>query len=113
MFVVMFIAALMLNAAAYLLNLWHEQTPFDEVTHLYTTFAAVGLFGALAPKSRVFLVRSAKRHLLLTGFLLGCAWEVFEGVIGIIGGPADTATDLVMDTLGAGLAIILLRRMRG
>ena len=37
--------ALTVNAAGYLLGLWHEKTMFDEAVHAYTSFAVMTAVG--------------------------------------------------------------------
>lgn len=99
------IAAALVNAAGYLLTLWHDETMFDEAVHFYTSFAVVAAIGRAALASNR-LRRSGPRWtaLLVIGILLGLAWEAFEYMIGIIGSRQDTLMDLAMDLAGALLA---------
>ncbi|MDQ3481895.1 MAG: hypothetical protein M3448_00535 [Pseudomonadota bacterium] len=103
-----------MNAAGYLLSLWHDETLFDEAVHFYTSFAVVAAIGWLALRGA-----SPRRSpptwwvLVAAGVLLGLAWEAFEWAIGIIGSGHDTMMDLAMDTAGAGAAAALLTYVAG
>lgn len=106
------VAAALVNSSGYLFTLWHDETIFDEAVHFYTSFAVVAAlgwlatgrppFGDSAPSWWVFLV---------TGLVLGFAWEGIEWLTGIIGSRRDTAVDLLMDSLGAVAAAALVRRV--
>ncbi|MBA3577848.1 MAG: hypothetical protein H0W39_09605 [Sphingomonas sp.] len=108
------VSALLVNAAGYLLSLWHEETLFDEIVHFYTSFAVVGTIGWLALRG------AAPRRspptwwiLVAVGVLLGLAWEAVEWVLGIIGSGHDTMMDLAMDAAGAAAAAALLSYVAG
>lgn len=103
------ITAAGVNAAGYLLGLWHDETIFDEAVHFFTTFAITAAIGTalvrsgmLQATSRIYLVVPA------LGLLLGLSWEVIELIIGIIGGRTDTLFDLAMDLAGALAAAALV-----
>lgn len=89
------------NAAGYILTLWHERTPFDEIVHAFTSFAGMTAIGWLV------LRRELRRDLRIflsavgIGFAVGIVWEGFEWLIGIIGDRGDTLMDLAMDSVGA------------
>ncbi len=102
-------AAAVINAAGYLLGLWHDETPFDELVHFYTSFAGIAAIGRLA-LGKEWLPRPASRPaaLLAIGLVLGVVWEAFEYMIGIIGGRHDTLMDLAMDLAGAIVAAALI-----
>lgn len=106
--------AALINAAGYLLGLWHDETLFDELVHFYTSFAGIAAIGRLA-LAKEWLPRAASRPLALLaiGLALGIAWEAFEYAIGIIGSRHDTLMDLAMDGAGALLATALIDRVSG
>ena len=101
--------AVLLNAAGYLLSLWHEETGFDEAAHLVTSFAGMAALGRIAAATPAF-GRSAPPFWVFigVGLLLGIAWEGVEWLLGIIGGLNDTILDLVMDSAGAAAAAALV-----
>lgn len=103
------VLAALVNAAGYLLSLWHDETVFDEVVHLFTSFAvlaSIGKFLITAKGMRPSATLTA--WLLAFALILGIAWEFFEWVIGIIGGRQDTLMDLAMDVAGGALAAALV-----
>ncbi len=106
--VVLGLAALA-NVAGYVFSLWHDETVFDEIVHLFSTFAVISAIGKaavtagrLAPSATFFI------SLVALAVVLGVLWEAFEWLIGIIGGRHDTLMDLAMDTLGAVFAALLI-----
>jgi len=107
------------NGAGYTMTLWHDQTLFDEVVHGFTTFAGMAAIGWALVHKRGEL-RDARAALVGTmlglALLLGLLWELFEYLVGIIGTPRDTAIDVLMDMIGASVAITqtswLLSRLR-
>lgn len=108
------IVAALVNAAGYLLNLWHEETVFDEVVHFYTSFAVVAAIGRAALAAGRLRRRGSRWTALpLIGLVLGLAWEAFEYAIGIIGSRHDTLMDLAMDMAGALLATVLVSAAAG
>lgn len=108
-YVVLLGIAAAVNAAGYLLTLWHDETVFDEVVHFYTSFAAIAALGWLALENG-WLPSAASRFVALVacGIVLGLAWEAFEYAIGIIGNRHDTLVDLAMDVVGSLLAAVLI-----
>lgn len=113
-YVALLSAAVLVNAAGYLFNLWHDETIFDEAVHFYTSFAVVAALGRLAVE-KDWLPSGASRWLALPalGMIMGLAWEAFEYMIGIIGSRHDTLMDLAMDGAGALLATALIDRVSG
>jgi len=120
LFVLLVVIAGVVNAAGYVVGLWHETTPFDEIVHAFTSFSVCAGVGWLI-LDRTELLRAGETGkivlaLLAIGLLLGLLWEVFEWAIGIIGGAEDTMVDLLMDGLGAAAAglfcAIVARRRR-
>lgn len=107
-FGLMLTLAALVNAAGYVLNLWHDRTLFDELVHAFTSFAGMAAAGWLflpangRPSTAFFF------WFALAGLAAGVAWEGFEWIIGIIGDMRDTLIDLLMDSLGIGAAGVLL-----
>lgn len=105
------IVAATVNAAGYIIGLWHERTMFDELVHAFTTFAGMTTLIWMATRNGRLLdgasALSVVASALLAGLILGLVWEGFEWVIGIIGSQRDTVVDLAMDCLGAVTAGVL------
>ncbi len=98
------------NGSGYALQLWHDETLFDEIVHFFTTFAGMMAIG-WSLRCRDLLGRSPARlaiSVVAIGLALGVVWEIFEWAIGIIGRPRDTAIDLLMDGAGALVAAAIL-----
>lgn len=111
------IIAVTVNAAGYIVGLWHERTMFDELVHAFTTFAGMtALIWMFTKDGRLYDGASTLAILasaLIAGVILGLAWEGFEWLIGIIGHQRDTVVDLVMDSIGAvaaGLFVLFIKR---
>lgn len=113
------ILAALLSTPGYGLGWFYGANPYDEVVHLCSgLLAGAVLFGLLVsdgvprgPGRRAWLG-------MLFGLALAVGWEVFEGVTGLIGSPLDTASDIVLTTLGAALGTawagpLVLRRLPG
>lgn len=112
LYVALLAGAALVNAAGYVLGLWHEETAFDEAVHLYTSFAVVAAIGRFAPGRWAFWGSPPRWWtLIVLGAALGLAWEAFEWVIGIVGSRRDTLIDLLMDVAGAAAAAVLLTIM--
>ena len=105
LFTLLFVTAGLVNALGYVLTLWHEATPFDEIVHAFTSFTVCAAAGwLLLGRTRLVSGEENVRLILAVaaiGLVLGLLWEAFEWMIGIIGGPRDTIMDLVMDLIGA------------
>lgn len=120
MFVLLFVIAGAVNAAGYVLSLWHETTPFDEIVHAFTSFSACAAAGWLILARTQMLQAGETGKVVLAvlaiGLVLGVLWELFEWAIGIIGGVEDTTADLLLDGLGAAAAglfcAVVARRQR-
>lgn len=99
------LAAALLNAAGYVLDLWVESTPFDEAAHALTSLAGTAaitwLLLARTPLVRVGDGGRLVWAALAVGLALGILWEVFEWFVGMIGSREDTLADLAMDSIGA------------
>ncbi len=110
----MLAVAAAVNGAGYALQLWHDETLFDEIVHAFTTFAGMAAIGwSLRDNDR--LAASPVRLLssvIAIGLALGVLWEVFEWAIGIIGRPKDTAIDLLMDAVGAVAAAAMIWQLK-
>jgi len=105
------IVAATVNAAGYIVGLWHERTMFDEIVHAFTTFAGMTAVIWMATRDGRLLegasALSVVAAALLAGLVFGLVWEGFEWLIGIIGNQRDTLIDLAMDSLGAVAAGLL------
>lgn len=105
LFTLLFVIAGLVNALGYVLTLWHEATPFDEIVHAFTSFTLCAAAGWLLLSRTKLLSGNQNARLILAvaaiGLVLGLLWEAFEWMIGIIGSPRDTIMDLVMDMVGA------------
>ena len=105
------IVAATVNAAGYIVGLWHERTMFDEIVHAFTTFAGMTAVIWTATRDGRLLegasALSVVAAALLAGLVFGLVWEGFEWLIGIIGNQRDTLIDLAMDSLGAVAAGLL------
>jgi hypothetical protein len=105
------IVAVTVNAAGYIIGLWHERTMFDEFVHAFTTFAGMTALIWMATRDGRLLdgasALSVVASALFAGLILGLVWEGFEWLIGIIGNQRDTLVDLAMDCLGAATAGVL------
>jgi len=114
--ILLLIVAATVNAAGYILGLWHERTMFDEIVHAFTTFAGMTALIWLATRDGRLLHRasafSVVESAFLAGLVLGLVWEGFEWAIGIIGNQRDTLVDLAMDSLGAVTAVLIFAGFR-
>jgi hypothetical protein len=117
LFDMLFVLAALLNAGGWVWGLFYLPGPYDEITHAFTIFSITLALSFLVYGS---LLTSFKSHRLLYvltiasfGIAIGAVWEVAEWLAGkilpseVIGSLDDTIMDLVMDTLGAGLAALL------
>jgi hypothetical protein len=113
----LFVVAALLNAAGWVWGLFYLPGPYDEIVHAYTTFAITLALSFLVYSSMLNIFRNHKLLYLVTiasfGIAIGALWEITEWSAGkilpteVIGSLNDTIIDLVMDTLGAGLAATL------
>ena len=114
-------AAALANIAGYILNLYQQFWWFDEVLHAFTIFAITLLLGL-----RVYgmVLTGARSHGLLLilviasiGLAIGGLWEVAEWAYdqmvasNVIKGKQDTIVDLIVDTVGAVAAGIVVASM--
>lgn len=115
--ILLLIVAGTVNAAGYILGLWHERTLFDEIVHAFTTFVVMIALLWMATRDGRPLSQASGPSVvvsaLVAGLVLGLAWEAFEWIIGIIGDQRDTLVDLAMDSVGAVTAGIVFASLRG
>lgn len=106
MFGLLLALAALVNAAGYVLTLWHQDSAFDEATHFFTSFAVVAAIGWWLAGSTGLGSRrgSLFLSLLAIGLALGFLWEMFEWAAGIVGSLRDTLIDLAMDSAGSAAA---------
>lgn len=112
----LFVLAALLNALGWVWGLFYVPGPYDEIVHAFTTFAITLALSFLVYGSMLNLFRQHKTLYLLTiasfGIAIGALWEVSEWSAGkilsteVIGSLDDTVMDLIMDSLGAGLAAL-------
>ncbi|MBD3885316.1 hypothetical protein IFO70_26670 [Phormidium tenue FACHB-886] len=112
----LFVVAALLNAGGWVWGLFYQPGAYDEITHAFTTFAITLAFSFWVYRSMLTIFRQHKLLYLLTiasfGIAIGALWEVVEWSAGkilateVIGSLDDTIIDLLMDSLGAGLAAL-------
>lgn len=113
----LFVAAALVNAIGWVWGLFNMPGPYDEIVHAYTTFAITLALSFLVYSSMLNIFRNHTLLYLLTiasfGIAIGAIWEVMEWSAGkilsteVIESLDDTIIDLVMDSLGAGLAALI------
>jgi hypothetical protein len=112
----LFVLAALLNALGWVWGLFYTPGPYDEIVHAFTTFAFALALSFLVYASMLNIFRHHKILYLLTiasfGITIGALWEITEWSAGkilstkVIGSLDDTIIDLIMDSLGAGLAAL-------
>ena len=112
-----FVLAALLNATGWVWSLFGMPGPYDEIVHAYTTFAITLALSFLVYSSMLNVFRNHTLLYLVTitsfGIAIGALWEVTEWSAGkilsteVIESLDDTIIDLVMDSLGAGLAALI------
>ena len=117
LFDMLFVLAALLNAGGWVWGLFYQPGPYDEITHAFTIFSITLALSFLVYGSLLTSFRHHKLLYVLTiasfGIAIGAVWEVAEWLAGkilpseVIGSLDDTIMDLVMDTVGAGLAALL------
>lgn len=110
----LFVVAALLNAGGWVWGWFYLPGPYDEITHAFTTFAITLALSFLVYHSMLTVFRQHTWLYLLTiasfGIAIGALWEVMEWSAGkilpseVIGSLDDTVIDLMMDSLGAGVA---------
>ncbi|BAZ40458.1 hypothetical protein NIES4101_64190 [Calothrix sp. NIES-4101] len=113
----LFVLAALLNAIGWVWDLFGMPGPYDEIVHAYTTFAITLALSFLVYSSMLNIFRNHTLLYLLTitsfGIAIGALWEVTEWSAGkilntqVIESLDDTIIDLIMDSLGSGLAALI------
>jgi len=113
----LFVLAALLNATGWVWGLFGMPGPYDEIVHGYTTFAITLALSFLVYSSMLNIFRNHTLLYLVTitsfGIAIGALWEVAEWSAGkilsteVIESLDDTIIDLIMDSLGAGLAALI------
>ncbi|MBD2199532.1 MULTISPECIES: hypothetical protein [Calothrix] len=113
----LFVVAALVNAIGWVWGLFNMPGPYDEIVHAYTTFAITLALSFLVYSSMLNIFRNHRILYLLTitsfGIAIGAVWEVMEWSAGkilsteVIESLDDTIIDLVMDSLGAGIAALI------
>lgn len=114
-------AAALANIAGYVGNLYRQFWWFDEALHGFTMFAVTLLLGLLVYGTVLTGARDHSLVLILVvasiGVALGGLWEVAEwaydqmAAANAIKGKQDTIIDLIVDTVGAVAAGIMVTAM--
>ncbi len=112
----LFVLAALLNAGGWVWGWFYVPGLYDELVHGFTMFAITLALSFLAYGSMLSIFRQHTLLYLLTitsfGIAIGAVWEITEWSAGkilsteVIGSVDDTVIDLIMDTLGSGLAAI-------
>ncbi|WOD36961.1 hypothetical protein [Nodosilinea sp. E11] len=112
----LFVLAALLNAGGWVWEWFYAPGLYDELVHGFTMFSITLALSFLvySPMLPIF-----RQHILLYlvaitsfGIAIGALWEITEWLAGrilaadVIGNVDDTVTDMIMDTLGSGLAAI-------
>jgi len=111
--------ALVANVAGYMLDLYRQWYWFDRILHGFTVFTLtlwLGIFYLLAAL-RPLHARGPRGFLVIlsVGIAVGAIWEVLEwwfdllASTNVIKGKNDTIWDIMMDTVGAALAALLMQ----
>ena len=107
----LFVVAALLNAGGWVWGLFYQPGPYDEITHAFTTFSITLALSFLVYNPMLTVFRNHRLLYLLTitsfGIAIGAIWEIFEWVTALINSIDDTIGDLIMDTLGAGVAALV------
>lgn len=107
----LFVVAALLNAGGWVWDLFYLPGPYDEITHAFTTFSITLALSFLVYASMMNVFRNHRILYVLTiasfGIAIGALWEITEWAISVINSIDDTIMDLIMDSIGAGLASII------
>jgi len=107
----LFVVAALLNAGGWVWDLFYLPGPYDEITHAFTTFSITLALSFLVYASMMNVFRNHRILYVLTiasfGIAIGALWEITEWTISVINSIDDTIMDLIMDSIGAGLASII------
>jgi hypothetical protein len=98
------ILATLLTCPGYGLNWFYGANPYDETVHLVNGILAGAVFAGLLEADGGDRGRRRRAWLgLAFGLVLAVAWEAFEWATGLIGGPRDTLSDIVLTAIGAAI----------
>jgi hypothetical protein len=113
----LFVLAALVNAGGWAFKWYNTIGPFDEVAHGFTTFALTLALGYLAYGRMLTSFHDQRLLFVLTiasfGIAIGALWEVTEWVADflfasqVVESINDIMDDLVMDSIGAGIAGVL------
>ena len=113
----LFVLAALVNAGGWVWEWFYAPGPYDELVHGFTMFSiTLALsFWVYGPMLTIFRQHTLLYLLAITSFgiAIGALWEVAEWLADkilaadVIGSIDDTVTDMIMDTLGSGLAAII------
>lgn len=111
----LFVASALVNACGWAFGFFRTVWFYDDAAHVFTAFTVALTFGFLAYHSvRVTLSEKGWVYVVaITSFGLsaGALWEIAEWLF--LGPLADTASDLVMDGIGAlAAALVALAGLR-
>ena len=113
----LFVLAALLNAGGWVWGWFYAPGLYDELVHAFTMFSITLALSFLVYSPMLPIFRQHTLLYLLTiisfGIAIGALWEITEWSAGkilptnVIGSVDDTVIDLIMDTLGSGLAAII------
>ncbi|CBN56167.1 MULTISPECIES: hypothetical protein [Kamptonema] len=113
----LFVLAALLNAGGWVWGWFYAPGLYDELVHGFTMFSITLALSFLVYSPMLPIFRQHTLLYLLTivsfGIAIGALWEITEWSAGkilatdVIGSIDDTVIDLIMDTLGSGLAAII------
>lgn len=113
----LFVLAALLNAGGWVWGWFYAPGLYDELVHGFTMFAITLALSFLVYGPMLPIFRQHTLLYLVTitsfGIAVGALWEIAEWLAGkilvtdVIGSVDDTVTDMIMDTLGSGLAAII------
>ncbi len=113
----LFVLAALVNAGGWAFKWYNTIGPYDEVAHGFTTFALTLALGYLAYGRMLTSFHDQRLLFVLTiasfGIAIGALWEVTEWVADflfaskVVESINDIMDDLVMDSIGAGIAGVL------
>ncbi|XHX78839.1 MAG: hypothetical protein RBJ76_02580 [Stenomitos frigidus ULC029] len=113
----LFVLAALLNAGGWVWGWFYTPGLYDELVHGFTMFAITLALSFLVygPMLPIFRQHTLLYLVTITSFgvAIGALWEIAEWLAGkilataVIGSVDDTVTDMIMDTLGSGLAALI------
>jgi hypothetical protein len=113
----LFVLAALLNAGGWAWGWFYAPGPYDELVHGFTMFSITLALSLLVYSPMLPIFRQHTLLYLLTitsfGIAIGALWEIAEWLAGkflatdVIGSVDDTVIDMIMDTLGSGLAAMI------